>query len=360
METAMDDAIRARFSPAPGVAYLDTATYGLPPDATVEAMRAALAAWGDGSAHWIDDWDRPAEAARTFFAALISSTADRVSLQPAASTGVGLVAATLGPDDEVVVPDDEFTSVLFPLLVGRERGAVVREVPFERLVDGIGPRTTLVAVSAVQMQTGRTAPLEALADRAAEVGARLLVDATQAVPLVPLAGMVDRIDYLVAAAYKHLLCPRGVAFLAVGPGRAAELPPLDASWRAATDPYGRFFGGPLTLPDDARRLDVSLAWLPWVGAVESLGLLAAWAPTGAFERALDRAGRLADRLGVPWSGASLVCPPIDDPDGAREALAAAGVRAAVRGTAVRFATHVYTTDDDLDRAARAIEPFVRR
>jgi selenocysteine lyase/cysteine desulfurase len=36
------------------------------------------------------------------------------------------------------------------------------------------------------------------------------------------------------------------------------------------------------------------------------------------------------------------------------------VRAAVRGTAVRFATHVYTTDDDLDRAARAIEPFVRR
>ena len=49
------------------------------------------------------------------------------------SVGVGLVAAGLGPADEVVVPDDEFTSVLFPLLVARERGATVREVPFDRL-----------------------------------------------------------------------------------------------------------------------------------------------------------------------------------------------------------------------------------
>jgi selenocysteine lyase/cysteine desulfurase len=67
------------------------------------------------------------------------------------------------------------------------------------------------------MQTGRLAALDAILDRAAAVGARVLVDATQAVPFVPLARVVDRIDYLVVAAYKHLLCPRGVAFLAVGP-----------------------------------------------------------------------------------------------------------------------------------------------
>ena len=37
----------------------------------------------------------------------------------------------LGPGDEVVVPADEFTSSLFPLLVAKDRGAVVREVPFD-------------------------------------------------------------------------------------------------------------------------------------------------------------------------------------------------------------------------------------
>ncbi len=354
----MDEAIRSLFSPAPGIAYLDSATYGLPPEPTVRAIRAALDAWQSGTADWIADWDRPAEAARSSFAHLIGTAPERVALLPAASVGVGLVAAGLGPADEVVAPVDEFTSVLFPLLVARDRGALVREVDFERLPDEIGPRTTLVATSLVQMQTGLMADLGAILDRAEAVGARVLIDATQAIPFVPLAPLIDRVDYLVAAAYKHLLCPRGVAFLAVAPGRLADLSPLDANWRSADAPYGRYFGGPLTLAPDARRLDVSLAWISWIGAVESLRLLETWAPTGAFEAALDLARELADRLGVRWAGASLVCPPIRDADAARAALSTAGVRASVRGTAIRCSTHVYTTRDDIERAARAIEPFL--
>jgi selenocysteine lyase/cysteine desulfurase len=354
----MDDSIRSQFSPAPGIAYLDSATYGLAPEPTVRAMRAALDSWQAGTAEWITDWDRPAEAARSSFASLIGTAAELVSLQPAASVGVGLVAEGLGPGDEIVVPADEFTSVLFPLLVARERGAVVREVTIDRLADEIGPRTTFVATSLVQMQTGRMADLAAVLDRTEAVGARVLVDATQGIPFVRLAPLIDRIDYVVAAAYKHLLCPRGTAFLAVRRDRLDALPALNANWRSADDPYGRYFGGPLTLAPDARRLDVSLAWIPWIGAVESLRLLESWAPTGAFEAALDLALELADRLGVAWGGASLVCVPIADADAARTSLAAAGVRASVRGTAIRCATHVYTTRDDIERAARAIEPFL--
>jgi selenocysteine lyase/cysteine desulfurase len=321
-------------------------------------MHAALDAWQAGTADWIADWDRPAEAARASFAALVGTTGERVALLPALSVGIGYVAAGLGLSDEVVVPADEFTSVLFPLLLARERGTGVREVAFERLADEIGPGTTLVAFSLTQMQTGRTAPLGAILDRAATVGARVLVDATQAVPLVPLAPHIERVDYLVAAGYKHLLCPRGTAFMVVRPDRLAGLPPLDANWKAATEPYGRFFGGPLTLPAEARRLDVSLAWLPWVGAVESLRLLESWAPTGAFEPALELAAELAGLVGVEWGGASLVCAPIRDADAARVALSAAGVRAAVRGTAIRFSTHVWTTREDIERAAAAITPFL--
>jgi selenocysteine lyase/cysteine desulfurase len=352
--------IRSQFAPGPGITYLDSATYGLPPEATIRSMRKALDAWQAGTADWMLDWDRPAEGARASFAALIGVTADRVAFLPAASVGVGIVAAGLGPADEVVVPADEFTSTLFPFLVARERGVAVREVPFERLAEAIGGRTTLVAFSLVQMQTGRMADLAAILDRAGAVGARVLVDATQAVPLVPLAGSIDRIDYLVAAAYKHLLCPRGVAFLAVRPDRLAGLEPLVANWRAADEPYGRYFGGPLTLAPGAARLDVSLAWLPWVGAVESLRLLEAWAPTGAFEGALGLARDLAARLGIPWAGGSLVCVPIRDADAdaVRAALREAGIRSSVRGTAVRFSTHVYNGPDDVERAAAAMAPFL--
>jgi selenocysteine lyase/cysteine desulfurase len=354
----MDLPIRQLFSPMPGVAYLDSATYGLPPAPTVAAMRAALEAWQAGTADWIADWDRPAEAARASFAALVGTTAERVALLPAVSVGVGYVAAALGPGDEVVVPADEFTSVLFPILAARERGVVVREVEAARLADAIGPKTTLVAASLVQMQTGRLADLPAILDRADAVGARVLIDGTQAIPFVPLGGLIDRIDYLVVAAYKHLLCPRGVAFLALGRGDPAALPPLDGNWKAADSPYGRFFGGPLTLPPEARRLDVSLAWLPWIGAIESLRLLEGWSAGGALAAPVTLARELAGALGVEWGGATLVCAPIDDGEAVGEALRGAGVRAAVRGTGIRFATHVYNDRSDIDRAAAAMEPLL--
>ena len=89
-------------------------------------------------------------------------SAEGVALLPAVSVGVGLVAAALGPGDEVVVPVDEFESVLFPLLVAEQRGAVVRRVPFGELADAIRPSTTLVAFSLVQMQTGLRADLAAI------------------------------------------------------------------------------------------------------------------------------------------------------------------------------------------------------
>ena len=353
----MDPSIRACFAPGDGIAYLDTATYGLPPEPTVRAMHKALDDWQAGRAQWIADWDRPAEDARTSFAQLIGVGADQVVLLPALSVGIGIVAERLGKGDEVVVPDDEFTSVLFPMLVATERGATVREVPLAHLADEIRPSTTLVAFSLVQMQTGRMADLARILDAAAAAGARVLVDATQATPFVPLRGAIDRIDYLVVAGYKHLLCPRGVAFLAVRRDRIDSLRPIAANWRAADDPYGRYFGGPLTLAADARRFDVSLPWLPWVGAVQSLRLLVEWQATDAFEEVLGMSRQLAGRLGQPWEGATLVCAPISDAEAARAALASAGVRASVRGTAIRLSTHVYTTESDLDRAVEAMAPF---
>jgi len=356
----MDPAIRARFAPAEGLTYLDTATYGLPSAATLAALAHASELWAAGTADWIADWDKRGEDARASFARLIGTTPDRVALLPSVSVGVGLIAATLGPGDEVVVPEGEFTSVLFPLLVAGGAGARTREVPFEALADSIGPATTLVVFSLVQMQTGRLADVDAILDAAERVGARVVVDATQALPFVPLEGRLDRIDLLVAAAYKHLLCPRGVAFGVFRPERIPDVPPIDANWRSADRPYGRYFGGPLTLPDTAARFDVSLAWFPWVGAAVALAELAEWRESGALEPPLALARSMADGLGVPYGGASLVVAPIADIDALRATLASNRIRAAVRGTGVRLSTHVYNDERDVERAVRAIAPLVTR
>jgi selenocysteine lyase/cysteine desulfurase len=350
-------AIRAQFRPGPGITYLDTATYGLPAQATVDAIHQAELAWQAGVADWQTDWDTPTDEAPRFFASLIGAPPDTIATIPASSVGTGLVAGMLAVGDEVVVPADEMTSTLFPLLVAKERGATIREVTFDEVASSVRPSTSLVAFSLVQMQTGRVADLDAILAAAEQHGARVLIDATQAIPFVPLEAFIDRIDYLVCSGYKHLLSPRGTAYLYVRRDRWDGLEPRNANWRAADVPFGRYFGGPLTLAPDARRFDVSRGWFPWIGATAALGLLAEWKAAGALAGVLDLAEALANRLAVQWYGGSLVCAPLEDGESARAALRSAGVRASVRGTAIRFAVHVYNTEADIDRATEAIAPF---
>jgi len=107
----VDPSIRTQFHAEPGLTYLDTATYGLPPDSTMRVMREALDTWQAGTAGWVE-WDRKSERARVAFATLIGAAPGRVALLPAVSVGVGVVAAALRPGDRVVAPAAEFRSVL--------------------------------------------------------------------------------------------------------------------------------------------------------------------------------------------------------------------------------------------------------
>jgi len=351
---------RAAFDLPPNVTYLDSATYGLPPRRTAEVMHQAVTDWQLGRADWVREWDAPAEDTRANFARLIGAQADEIALLPSVSAGIGTVAASLKAGDEVLVPDDEFTSVLYPLLVAhRAHGVTVRTAPPDELASHVTDKTTLVAFSLIQMQSGHGAPLQDILRAAKTVGARTLVDGTHAVPFVPIADDLASIDYLACAAYKHLLSPRGVAFLYVARDNWDAVEPILANWRSARDPYSNYFGGDLDLAAGAARFDVSLAWFSWVGASQSLRLLAEWQSQGLLPEPVALAHKLAAQLGLPKPLASIVGVPVEDAEAVRASLAEGGIKAAVRGTSVRLSTHVYTTDEDIERATQALTPFVR-
>jgi selenocysteine lyase/cysteine desulfurase len=353
--------IRALFDPAPDTIYLDAATYGLPPRPTVETMHRAISDWQAGTADWVEAWDRCGENCRASFAELIGTTAETIALLPSVSVGVGTVAARLRAGDQVIVPDDEFASVIFPLLVAaREHGATVTTVPFEHLADRISPSTTLVAFSLVLSQSGRTADLAGILGAARAVDARTLVDATHAVPFVSVKDDLADIDFLVCAAYKHLLSPRGVAFLHVASRHWDSVPPIVANWRSAREPYGHFYGGPLDLSPTAARFDVSLAWFSWAGAAVSLGLLADWQRGGLLGEVVDLARRLARQLGLQEPVGSVLSVPVDDAETVRAELARAGVKGSVRAGSVRLSPHVYNTPQQIDLAASALAQYVRQ
>jgi selenocysteine lyase/cysteine desulfurase len=357
----LTQASRALFSPAPGTIYLDAATYGLPPRPTVEALERALDDWQSGRAEWLDDWDRVGEDCRALFATLIGAQPETIALVPTVSAGIGLIAASLESSDEILVPEEEFTSVLFPFLVAEQAwGATVREVPLARLADAVTPGTKLVAFSLTRSQDGQTAPLSEICRAARANGSQLLVDATHSVPFVPIQDHLADIDYLICHGYKHLLCPRGVGFLYVRPDRWDEIVPWFAGWRASAPRYGRSFGGPLTLAPDAARFDLSLAWHAWVGAKASLELLVGWQRDGTLAGVRNLSARLAHALDLTAPVSSIVCVPTSDAAVAAETLAAEGIRCAARASYLRFSPHVYNTPEEIDRAASVMKRLLNQ
>jgi selenocysteine lyase/cysteine desulfurase len=209
----------------------------------------------------------------------------------------------------------------------------------------------------VQSQSGYVADQSSIVSAAQRVGARTLIDATHAVPFVAVD---SRADFVVCAAYKHLLSPRGVAFLSVSPRHWDSTPAWLANWRSTTDPYHVYYGGALNQAAGAARFDVSLAWFDWAGAAESLSLLVDWQSRGLLAESLGLARRLAQSLGLPTPGGSVVSVPVEDAESVRVDLAQAGIKAAVRAGSVRFSTHVYNTADEVDRAVTVLERFVPR
>lgn len=278
------------FAGASTAGYLDTATFGLPPDATAAALEQAVEDWRSAR-DWLR-WEEDGEACRALFAGLVGARSRDVALLPAVSVAAGLVAASIGAGrgDNVVCYEREFHSALFPWLLLEREGVEVRLRPLDGLADGVDARTRLVAVSTVQSADGRVANLEALRDTGA--GSRSQTSTS-------------------------------------------------------------YYGPPPSLTPAARRLDTSLPWLLAAGARPSLELLASLGVERIAEHDHGLAWRFCSGLGIPETGSPIVQVQVARADAAVERLSAAGVTCSARAGALRFAFHLYNDEPDVDRALEA-------
>jgi selenocysteine lyase/cysteine desulfurase len=328
--------------------YCNTASYGLPPRPAWEALQSALTDWHGGHTCW-EHWGQSTEGARAVFAELVGVDVDRVAVGSTVSELVGSVVTALPDGARVAVPEIEFTSTLFPLLV--QRRLDVRTVPLAELVDVIAGGIDAVAFSAVQMSTGEVTDLDAIAGAAAAVGAITLCDATQAVGWLPLEA--GRFDAVICGAYKWLMSPRGSAFLVVSDRLLERAVPHSAGWYAGEDVHASYFGPPLRLASNARRLDLSPAWFSWVGTQPALEVIKQIGIEAIHEHDVALANRFRSGVGLDASDSAIVCA---DLPGAAERLHQAGIIAAVRGGLLRTSWHLYNDDSDVDRVLDLILP----
>lgn len=339
----LESLVQAEF--APKNTYLNTASTGLLPARTVDAMRVAVESAAVGRP---TDMFADVEAARTSFARLLGVSPRRVAAGASVAVYTGLIAASLPEGAEVLTAEDDFTSVVNPFHMRRD--LKVRTVPLEAIAESVRPGTALVAVSAAQSADGRIAGLDAIREAARTHGARTYVDVSQAAGWLPIDA--DAYDYVASVAFKWLVCPRGAAFLVV-PEDLGGLNPVFAGWVAGEHPWDSCYGPVEELAHSARRFDESPALFSYAGARTSLELVEELGVENIGKHDLALAERYVAGLAalghepVPAPGSPIVSVP---GLGHRQTeLSRAGVEVSDRAGHLRTAFHFYNTPADVDR-----------
>ena len=160
---------------------------------------------------------------RKSVAALVGAAAGDVAMVQTCAVAISTVAAgfPFRAGDEIVTLEQEYPSNAYPWLRAAERSGarVVRvpsnarfEIDHDRLVDAIGPKTRVVAVSWVQFSTGEMVDLVALSEACRRHDAWLVVDAIQGIGVLPFDLHAFGVDVVCGGTHKWLCGPLGHGF----------------------------------------------------------------------------------------------------------------------------------------------------
>lgn len=369
---------RNLFEVPEGVAYLNCAYMSPQLRAVREAGERALVRKSSPWEITPDDFFGGPETARELFARMVGGEPEGVAIVPSASYGLAVAAANIEVEEgqNVVVLGEQFPSNVYPWReLAKNSGANLVTVQrpddhdwTEAAVGSIDQDTVVVAVPNCHWTDGSLVDLRRVGGRCREVGAALVVDATQSLGAYPLDVSEVRPDFLVCAAYKWLLGPYSIGFLYAGPGRREGVP-IEHNWinREASEDFARLVEYREGFQPGARRYDVgehsNFVLLPMANEAmrqildwgmeeisESIGALTALIGKRAEKLGL---GTIPDERRVPhMTGLKIGS---DAPADLASRLAARNVFVSVRGASLRVSPHLYNTEQDVDRLFDALE-----
>ncbi|WP_067539724.1 aminotransferase class V-fold PLP-dependent enzyme [Nocardia crassostreae] len=336
--------VREMFAPA--VTYLNTASYGLLPEPGAAALAAAADAQARGELDILIDG--LVHECRTAFGELTGFQPRQVATGTQVSQLIGLVAQSLPAGSTIVVPENEFTSVIWPFLIRPD--LEVRTVPLRDLADAVRPGVDLVAAAVVQSADGGVVDVPAVVAAARASGARVLLDLSQAAVWFPVRD--TGADWVVSVGHKWLLGPKGMSFLAGTDAALDSLSPLAAGWYSGYVPLETCYGAPLRQAEDARRFDLSPAWSILTAQRIGLDLVRSIGIDDIQRHNVALANLLRAGLGLEPADSAILS--VEVPPGTMDTLRAAKVIGSVRDGKLRLACHLYNTEEDVDRALEVL------
>jgi cysteine desulfurase/selenocysteine lyase len=222
------------------------------------AVEALLDDYERGGALAYARWAAQRRRLREQLAELVGARSEDIALVSSTTRGISDIALCIpwSPGDRVLLFCGEFPANVTPWQRAAELYSLKRRFLDARdyLEDPAGALSALeaelalgarlVAVSAVEFQTGLRMPLARMAEICHAHGAELAVDAVQACGAVPVDVVKEQIDYLSSGAHKFLMGLEGAGFVYVSPRVVGRLRPRVAGWLSHEQPDSFLHAGP--------------------------------------------------------------------------------------------------------------------
>lgn len=264
-----------------------------------EAANAYLSSFAEHGLGAFMGWMEQRDDLKASLGSLLNTAPENLALVPNTTSGVVSIATCFPwkKGDKIVVFEGEFPTNVTPW----QRAAAQHELEIiylsthdfledhatglEKLETALKNGVRLVAVSAVQFQTGLRMPLDAMTALCHQHKAQIFVDAIQALGAVPVDLQKTPVDYLTAGSHKFLMGTEGLAVLYAAPSRAPELQPHLAGWLSHEEGLRFLFEGSGHL-----RYDRPIR--------QSLDFLESGAPNAAGAAVLGASLELIQQVGV--------------------------------------------------------------
>jgi selenocysteine lyase/cysteine desulfurase len=295
---------REEFPIVPEWAYLDHAAVSPMPNRTAAVLRQRIETFQNPS---LEDGSREryGQLAKERAGRLMNVPAAQVALQTNLGEAMAVVANGLSwkPGDQVVMPEMEFSSLVYPWMNLESRGVELvwarkhgPSTPLDSIEAALTERTRVVSVSHVEFLNGYRHDMVALGQLCAERNILLAIDATQSLGVLPVDALAWQADVVAAHGYKWMMAMHGIAVLYVSELAMDRIVPTMPGRQSVTGGF--------------ESLDFALDWHPdarryesggpnWIGAAAvgtSLGIVEEMGIDVASTQAIGVASRVLEGL----------------------------------------------------------------
>jgi kynureninase len=229
--------------------YMISNSLGAMPRQTARNLAEYADTWATrGVRAWEERWwEMPVEVGNKV-GRIIGAPAGTVSMHENVTTAHMVALSTLRPSaarKQIVCSALDFPSMVHLYRAQQAAGFELRVVPGEddlsldtgRMLDAIDDGTAVVAFSHVLFRTSYITDAAAIARRAREVGAAVVLDTYQSAGIIPVDVNALGVDFAVGGCLKWLCGGPGNAFLYTRPDRLKTASPSFTGWLSRQHPF---------------------------------------------------------------------------------------------------------------------------